>query len=38
MYVNRKLIPVEIIPGMGRAGIKENGGVGEFKCDIFDTL
>jgi hypothetical protein len=23
---------------MGRGGIKENGGGGEFKYDIFDTL
>jgi hypothetical protein len=26
--------PVETIPGMGRGGIKENGGKGEFKYDI----
>jgi hypothetical protein len=38
MYVNRKLIPVEIIPGMGREGIKENGGGGEFKYDILQEL
>jgi hypothetical protein len=38
MYVNRKMRPVETIPGMGRGGIKENGGGGEFKYDIFDIL
>jgi hypothetical protein len=31
------VIAVETVPEMGR-GIKENGGGGEFKCDIFDTL
>jgi hypothetical protein len=36
MYVNGKVIPVEAIPGRG--GIKENGGGGEFKYDLFDTL
>jgi hypothetical protein len=30
-----KMISVETIPGMG-LGIKENGGGGEFKYDIFD--
>jgi hypothetical protein len=34
MYVNGKLIPVETIPGMEGGGIKENGGVGEFKYNI----
>jgi hypothetical protein len=29
---------VETIPGMGGGGIKENGGGGESKYDIFDTL
>jgi hypothetical protein len=33
--VNAKMIPVETIP---EESIKENGGVGEFKYDIFDTL
>jgi hypothetical protein len=32
------MIPVETISGMGRGGIKENGGGGEFKYNIFDTL
>jgi hypothetical protein len=27
--------PVETIPGIGREGIKENGGGGEFKYDIW---
>jgi hypothetical protein len=39
MYVNGKMRLIETIPGMeGGAGIKENGGGGEFKYDIFDTL
>jgi hypothetical protein len=33
-----KRIPVETIPGRVEKGIKENGGVGEFKYDIFDIL
>jgi hypothetical protein len=36
MHVNVKMMPVETTPGMGT--IKENGGGGEFKCDIFDIL
>jgi hypothetical protein len=31
MYVNRKIRPVENIPGMGGGRIKENDGGGEFK-------
>jgi hypothetical protein len=38
MYVNAEVIPVETIPGMGERRIKENGGGGEFKYDIFDML
>jgi hypothetical protein len=38
MYVNGKVIPVETIPGMVGGGIKESGGGGEFKYNIFDTL
>jgi hypothetical protein len=38
LYVNGKMIPIETIPGMGERRIKENGGWGEFKYDIFDTL
>jgi hypothetical protein len=38
MYVNAKTKPVEIIPGRNGEGIKDIGGVGEFNCDIFDTL
>jgi hypothetical protein len=34
----KKMISVETIPGMGRREIKENGGGGEFKYDIFDIL
>jgi hypothetical protein len=30
--------PVETIPGMGERVIKENGGGGELKCDIFYVL
>jgi hypothetical protein len=37
-YINWKIIPVETIPGMRGGMIKENGGEGKFKCDIFDTL
>jgi hypothetical protein len=37
MYtVNRKMRPVETVPAVGV--IKENGGGGEFKYDIFDLL
>jgi hypothetical protein len=36
MYLNRKMISVEIIPGMG--GVKENGRGSEFKYDIFSVL
>jgi hypothetical protein len=32
------MIPVETIPGMGGGRIKENGGEGEFRYDIFDIL
>jgi hypothetical protein len=38
MYVNGTMISVQTIPGMGRKGMKENGGGGEFKCDIFNIL
>jgi hypothetical protein len=38
MYVNGKMRPVEMIPGMGGGAIKENGGGGKFKCDTFDIL
>jgi hypothetical protein len=34
MYVKGKMRLVEIIPGLGRRGIKENDGRGEFKYDI----
>jgi hypothetical protein len=30
------MIPVESIPGMGQEGMRENGGGGEFKHNIFD--
>jgi hypothetical protein len=36
MYVNGKMRPVEITSGIVGEGIKENGGWGEFKNDIFD--
>jgi hypothetical protein len=32
------MISVETIPGTGEGGMKENGGGGEFKCDISDIL
>jgi hypothetical protein len=38
MFVTGKMRPVETIPGMGGRSIKENGGGGEFKYDIFDIL
>jgi hypothetical protein len=34
MYENRKMRPAETIPGIGEGRIKENGGGGEFNCDI----
>jgi hypothetical protein len=37
MYVNRKMLSVETIPGR-RGGMKKNGGGGEFKHDIFDIF
>jgi hypothetical protein len=38
MYVNAKITPVEIVPGIGGWEIKVSGGGGEFKYDIFDTF
>jgi hypothetical protein len=38
MYVNAKMIPVEVIPGIRRGRTKETNGGGEFKSDMFDTL
>jgi hypothetical protein len=35
MYVNGKMIPVETISGIEGGEIKENGGGGESKYDIF---
>jgi hypothetical protein len=32
------MIPLETIPGMGGGRIKENGGGGEFKYDMFVIL
>jgi hypothetical protein len=32
------MMPVETIPGIWEAGIKENDGGGEFKYDMFDIL
>jgi hypothetical protein len=32
------MIPVETAPGMVGGDIKESGGRGEFKYDIFDIL
>jgi hypothetical protein len=37
MYVNGKMISVEIILGLG-GSMKENDGGGKFKYDIFDIL
>jgi hypothetical protein len=39
MHVNGKMRPIEAIPGIAAGrGIKENGGGGEFKYDIFNIL
>jgi hypothetical protein len=38
MYINRKMRPVETVPGMVGGGIKENNGGGEFKYGTFDVL
>jgi hypothetical protein len=38
MYVNAKIIPVEIIAGIRERGMKESSGGGEFKYDIFNKL
>jgi hypothetical protein len=38
MYLNGKIVSIETIPGIGEEGLKENGGWGEFKCDIFVIL
>jgi hypothetical protein len=34
----QKMIPVKTGPGMRGGRIKENGGRGEFKYDMFDTM
>jgi hypothetical protein len=34
MYVNGKMRSTETIPRMGKGGIKENDGGGEFNYDI----
>jgi hypothetical protein len=38
MYVNGKMRLVETVPGMVGGGIKENGGGGEFRYDLFDVF
>jgi hypothetical protein len=38
MYANAKIVPTETVPGIKGGEIKESGGEGEFKFDIFDTL
>jgi hypothetical protein len=38
MYVNRKMIAVEIILGMGGGKNKREGRRSEFKYNIFDIL
>jgi hypothetical protein len=38
VYVNAKVIPVEIVPGIRGEGMKESSGGGEFKYSIFETL
>jgi hypothetical protein len=34
MFINEKMRTVEIIPGMGGKGTKENDGGGEFNYDM----
>jgi hypothetical protein len=38
MYVNANITPVETVPGIRGAGIKENVEGDKFKYDVFDTL
>jgi hypothetical protein len=38
MYVNAKIIPLKLLKELGKEGVKESNGRGEFKYDIFDTL
>jgi hypothetical protein len=38
MYENRKMRPIETIPGMEGGEIKKNDEGGEFKYDIFAIL
>jgi hypothetical protein len=38
MYVHGKMRPAETIPGMGKWGMKEYDGGGEFNCDVFGIL
>jgi hypothetical protein len=38
MYVNGKMRPAEIIPGMGEGSMKKTDGGGEFNYDILQEL
>jgi hypothetical protein len=38
MNENAKMISDETVAAIGREGIMDSSGGGEFKCDIFDTL
>jgi hypothetical protein len=38
MYVNGKMIPVELFQEWGEKGIKESGRGSEFEYDMFDIL
>jgi hypothetical protein len=38
MYVNTKMIPIAITPGIEGGEMKENGRGGEFLYDLFDIL
>jgi hypothetical protein len=38
MYINGKMRPIELFQELGWGWVKENGGGGEFKYDIFDIL
>jgi hypothetical protein len=38
MFENGEMRLVEIIPGIGRRGVRENDGVGEFSYDVLQEL
>jgi hypothetical protein len=38
IYVSAKTIPNTTVTKIGKGGMKESSGQGEFKCDIFAIL